>query len=52
MYANEVNWKQAAAELWHKMRTLTPAKAWAWMKDGYGVRLIAAASIALGLWLF
>jgi hypothetical protein len=48
MFANEVNWKEAAAEVWHRLRHLTPRKAWAWLTDGYGVRLIAAASIALG----
>lgn len=51
MYVNEVNWKEAARELWHGFRHLSPQKVWDWLTDGYGVRLIAAASIALGLWL-
>jgi hypothetical protein len=47
----EVNWKEVAAELWHGFRHLSPQKVWDWLTDGFGVRLIAAASIALVLWL-
>lgn len=39
MFANEVNWKEVAAEVWHGLRHLTPRKAWAWLTYDNGLRL-------------
>lgn len=39
MFANEVNWKEVAAEVWYGLRHLSLQKIWDWLTDGFGVRL-------------
>ncbi|MEW5967317.1 MAG: hypothetical protein AB1720_10055 [Pseudomonadota bacterium] len=34
MFADEVNWKEVAAELWHGFRHLTLRKIWDWLAYG------------------
>lgn len=36
MFADEVNWKEVAAELWHGFRHLTPQKVWDWLTKPSG----------------
>lgn len=45
MFANEVNWKEAAAEVWHGLLDLTPRKVWAWLTYGVGLRLVFLVAI-------
>lgn len=53
MFANEVDWKGAAADLWHGLLNLTPKKAWNWLTYGPGsMRLVyLVVIIPLILWL-
>lgn len=50
MFANEVNWKEAAAEFWYGLRNLTPHKVWAWLTFGpVPMRLVYAIVIPIYL---
>lgn len=45
MFANEVNWKEVAAEVWYGLRHLSLQKIWDWFTPGKAIFLFVILPI-------